>query len=184
MWAIRAYYISNEHPAGTEVLVGAGVTRRWSAGLLPDGSWRARFWEDYVLVGVVCGLLRPLPYFRGKYRILNALVPAAGIRRACVFGFPMDLNLSHGIERALYGGWYEVREMKYARTALRPGAVCVDIGANVSAYTAFFRGSSGRLAASSPSSRASTHTSTSSPFPGAPTISPSGLAPWVTAPAY
>jgi hypothetical protein len=43
--------------------------------------------------------LLPFPYFRGRFRLLNALVPHTGSRTARVFGYRMELDLAEMVPR-------------------------------------------------------------------------------------
>jgi len=77
------------------------------------------------------------PYhFRGKTRILGYCTPKEGVRRANVFGFDMDVDLSEYIQRHIYLGCYEPRETRWVRQWLRPGMNVIDVGANVGYFTA------------------------------------------------
>ena len=84
--------------------------------------------------------LRPLPYFRGRARLLGALLPGSGVRTAEVGGFPLRLSLSDYIQRKIYMGCYEPRETKLVQALLRPGDTFVDAGANIGYYTAMAAG--------------------------------------------
>jgi FkbM family methyltransferase len=101
----------------------------------------------------VTDVIRPLR-FRGKYRLLNRLVPAAGERVAMVFGARMRLDLSDYIQRSIYFGTFERPEAAAIKRLLRPGAVAVDVGANVGFFTALFAarvGPGGRVLSFEPS---------------------------------
>lgn len=84
--------------------------------------------------------LRPLPYFRGRARLLGALLPRSGVRTTEVGGFPLRLALSDYIQRKIYMGCYEPRETKLVKALLRPGDTFVDAGANIGYYTAMAAG--------------------------------------------
>src|SRR5882762_1728801 len=75
-------------------------------------------------------------HFRGKARLLNAVVPRSGIKTARVFGSLFELDLADHIQRHIYMGAFEPRETRLAKKHLRPGMTCVDVGANVGYYTA------------------------------------------------
>jgi len=82
------------------------------------------------------GLLRKLPYFRGRGRLTNLVGPRSGVLNVDVFGFPMILDLSDYIQRSIGWGQYEPLESNILRANLRPGGIFVDVGANVGYYTA------------------------------------------------
>lgn len=79
--------------------------------------------------------LRPHP-FRGKLRLLDALVPHQGQRCAEVFRSRMELDLMDEIQRMIYLGTYEPIETAFVRQWLKPGMTFVDVGANVGYFTA------------------------------------------------
>ncbi len=79
-------------------------------------------------------LLRPFS-FRGKYRLLTALIPKQGQREACIFGVRSTLDLSDLIQRFIYLGCYEPLETAAVRKVLRPGMTFVDAGANIGYFT-------------------------------------------------
>jgi FkbM family methyltransferase len=74
--------------------------------------------------------------FRGKGRVLSALVRHRGVRGARVFGCRMELDLADLIQRHIYFGTYECAETALVKKMLRPGSVFIDAGANVGYYTA------------------------------------------------
>ena len=91
--------------------------------------------------------------FRGKYRLSNIIVPKVGARTTRIFGSSMELDLSDYIQRSMYAGLYEVEDVAWFRTVLRPGMVFVDVGANVGFYTALgasIVGKGGRVLAFEP----------------------------------
>src|SRR5436190_21982560 len=79
-------------------------------------------------------VLRPIPF--RKFRLLNPLVPTRGFRRAKIFGASMELDLADIIQRQIYLGCYEPDCTRWAKRALRPGGVMIDVGANVGYFTA------------------------------------------------
>lgn len=80
--------------------------------------------------------LRPLPDFRGRHRVLDALLPRVGEREAGVCRYRMTLDLSDYMQREVYMGTYEPTESAWVRETLRPGMTYVDVGANVGYYVA------------------------------------------------
>lgn len=89
-----------------------------------------------MVVEALAAFSRMSPHFRGKIRVLNALVPQKGIKNAKIFGLPMALDLSDYIQRLVFLGYYERRETALIRELLRPGSVFVDVGANIGYFTA------------------------------------------------
>jgi FkbM family methyltransferase len=97
--------------------------------------------------------VRNLPYFRGRYRILNALLSDSGRERVPIYGAVMELDLSDFVQRNIFIGSYEVEETNWVKGVLRPGMTFVDVGANVGYYSALaarFVGTSGRVIAFEP----------------------------------
>jgi len=93
-------------------------------------------------------------YFRGKYRILNHLTPAQGIRNTRVFDYEMALDLCEYVQRRMYLGSFEPGESALLCSYLRPGMTFFDVGANVGYYTALAAacvGPTGRVVAYEPS---------------------------------
>jgi FkbM family methyltransferase len=107
---------------------------------------------DFVLIDFVISAARPVR-FRGKYRLLDPIVPHSGIRMAQVFGAVFELNLAEFIQRTIYMGVYELNETRMVANYLKPGMTVIDVGANVGYYTALAAskiGSSGRIYAVEP----------------------------------
>ena len=81
-----------------------------------------------------------VPYHRGKWRVVERLLPAAGgvpegLCRARRRGVEWELNLAGLIERSLYYlGVYEVHESAYIESQVQPDWVICDIGANFGYY--------------------------------------------------
>jgi FkbM family methyltransferase len=101
---------------------------------------------------LITSTLRPYP-FRGKLRLLDALVPEYGVQSAQVFRALMQLDVKDPIQRNIYLGTYEPQETIWVEQWLKPGMTFVDIGANVGYFTALAArrvGSSGRLFAVEP----------------------------------
>ena len=73
--------------------------------------------------------------FRGKVRLLNRLIPEAGVKRAKVFGYSIDLDLASFVERMIYLGCYEPTNSLRFRQILKPGMTVVDVGANIGYYS-------------------------------------------------
>jgi len=91
--------------------------------------------------------------FRGKYRLSRLIIPTTGNRKARIFGSLMELDLSDYIQRSMYAGLYEVEDVAWFRSVLRPGMVFVDVGANVGYYTAlaaYLVGARGKVIACEP----------------------------------
>ncbi len=108
------------------------------------------------LVESMVDLLRPYQ-FRGKARLLSRLVPRTGTRTSRVFGYRVELDLSELIQRMVYLGAFERWESRAVSRYLKPGMCFVDVGANIGYYSllaARLVGSSGRVFAVEPSSRA------------------------------
>mgnify|MGYP005863625929 CR=1 FL=1 len=106
------------------------------------------------LIDRVIAILRPLQL--PKYRLLDPFVPKTGHRAATVWGAQMELDLSDRIQRSIYFGCYEREETKWFQSVLKPGAVVVDVGANVGYFTALASqlvGATGRVFAVEPSPR-------------------------------
>ena len=80
-------------------------------------------------------LLRPF-WFRGKGRLLNALVKPQGEIIATVFESRMTLDLSDQIQRNVFLGTFEPTETKQVIQYLKPGMTFVDVGANIGYFTA------------------------------------------------
>jgi FkbM family methyltransferase len=78
--------------------------------------------------------LRPIN-FRGKYRLLDRLLPRSGTRTANLFGVRVRCDLSDLIQRQMYLGCYEPQETRTVRHLLRPGMTFVDAGANAGHFT-------------------------------------------------
>ncbi len=98
-------------------------------------------------------LLRPLR-FRGKARLLGALLPRRGVREATIHGARMRLDLSEHIQRHVYMGAFEPAETAFVQAWLRPGDHFVDVGANVGYFVALAAGlvgPRGRVTAFEPS---------------------------------
>ena len=95
--------------------------------------------------------------FRGKMRLLSWLAPKGGVRRACVHGAWMELDLSDIIQWQIYLGCVGRSEVAAVRRCLRPGGVMIDVGANVGYFTALGArciGLTGRVFAVEPSPHA------------------------------
>lgn len=88
-----------------------------------------------VCAGALANVMRSLPHFRGKARLQQWLLPSIGVRRASVFGYDMELDLTDVIQRDMYAGMYEPFEAGYLKRFLRPGMRVVDVGANIGYYT-------------------------------------------------
>jgi FkbM family methyltransferase len=104
----------------------------------------------------VAGVVRPLR-FRGKFRLLNLVVPQRGVRNAQVFGLRFELDLADWIQRSIYLGTFEQEESRLVAKFLVPGMTVIDVGANVGYYTALAAsrvGSQGRIFAIEPDTRA------------------------------
>jgi len=97
--------------------------------------------------------MRLVPYFRGRQRILNTLIPKCGSRNALIHGFSFQLSLGEVVQRNMYMGTYDPAETKLVTSLLRPGSTFVDAGANIGYYTALAAklvGMSGRVLAIEP----------------------------------
>jgi FkbM family methyltransferase len=90
--------------------------------------------SDSAAIESVVSFLRP-PSFRGKVRLLEALVPKTGERCANIFGSRIKLDLSDHGQRWIYFGGYERQETKWVTRWLQPGMTVIDVGANVGYYT-------------------------------------------------
>ena len=107
---------------------------------------------------VIAGVARPLR-FRGKYRLLNLVVPQQGVRNAQVFGMRFELDLADWIQRSIYLGTFEQQESRLVARFLAADMTVIDVGANVGYYTALAAsrvGSQGRIFAIEPDTRAFT----------------------------
>lgn len=96
---------------------------------------------------------RPLPYFRGRYRILNTLLPNGGMQPAAIYGARMQLDLADYVQRNIYMGSFEVEETQWVKNLLRRGMTFVDVGANIGYYSALgahLVGPTGRVIAFEP----------------------------------
>jgi FkbM family methyltransferase len=96
---------------------------------------------------------RPLPYFRGRQRLLDAVVARSGLRNATIHGTRMALPLSDVIGRNVYMGSYEPEASALVQTRLGPGSTFVDVGANIGYFTALASqavGATGRVVAVEP----------------------------------
>jgi FkbM family methyltransferase len=101
--------------------------------------------------------LRPIP-FRGKRRLLGALVPRTGERVAKVFGYDVKLDLAEHVQRDVYLGTFEPEDTRRVRRFLRPGMTVADVGAHVGYYTllaASCVGAQGRVLSFEPNPRSS-----------------------------
>lgn len=108
------------------------------------------------MIDKAIALIRPF-WFRGKYRLLNLLVPNDGIRNAQVFGLQFELDLADWIQRSVYLGTFDPLETRLVAGFLTPGMTVVDVGANVGYYSALAAslvGSEGRIFAIEPDPRA------------------------------
>jgi FkbM family methyltransferase len=113
---------------------------------------RRRLWSTRAGV-TLANAVRPLPYFRGRYRILNSLLPQNRREWVSIYGARMELDLSDYIQRNVFIGSYEVEETNWVRGLLHAGMTFVDVGANVgyfSALAARLVGTSGRVIAFEP----------------------------------
>jgi FkbM family methyltransferase len=79
---------------------------------------------------------RPLPYFRGRHRILDTLLPNEGVRTASIYGARMPLDLADFVQRKMFIGSFEDEETRWVKRLLRRGMTAVDVGANVGYYSA------------------------------------------------
>ncbi len=105
------------------------------------------------MIDSLIGLWRPIQ-FRGKRRLLNAVVPHHGVKSARVFGSQFELDLADFIQRQIYLGTAEPAETRLIQRYLKPGMTFVDVGANVGYYTALAAalvGPQGRVFAFEPS---------------------------------
>ncbi len=85
---------------------------------------------------LLANAVRPLPYFRGRHRVLNALLPQKRWEYASIYGTDMWLDLSDFVQRNIFIGSYEVEETNWVKDLLRPGMTFVDVGANIGYYSA------------------------------------------------
>lgn len=85
---------------------------------------------------LLANAVRPLPYFRGRHRVLNALLPQKRWEYASIYGIDMWLDLSDFVQRNVFIGSYEVEETNWVKDLLRPGMTFVDVGANIGYYSA------------------------------------------------
>jgi FkbM family methyltransferase len=74
--------------------------------------------------------------FRGKYRLMSALTPTRGSRRAWIHGALFRLDLEDFIQRSIYMGTYEQLETRVVEGILGPGMTFIDVGANVGYFSA------------------------------------------------
>lgn len=98
-------------------------------------------------------LCRPLPYFRGRHRILDMLLPNEAVRTASIYGARMPLDLADFVQRQMFIGSFEDEETKWVKRLLRRGMTAVDVGANVGYYSALAAqrvGPTGRVIAFEP----------------------------------
>jgi FkbM family methyltransferase len=106
------------------------------------------------MIDAVASIARQLPYFRGKAKLIDTLVPRGGTRRASVFGFQMTLDLSERIQRQIWLGCYDPCGTVVIRRLLKQGSIFVDVGANVGYFTALAAsivGTTGRVLSFEPS---------------------------------
>lgn len=92
--------------------------------------------------------------FRGKHRLLSALVRARDEREARIFGWRVRLDLRDHIQRSVWLGTYERELVAGIRRVLRPGDTFLDVGANMGFFTllaARLVGPAGRVIAVEPS---------------------------------
>lgn len=93
------------------------------------------------LIDKLLGVYGSFPYHRGKYRILNHLVPLcksnwSDYRLTKRLGLMWRLNLNDLIQRQIfYIGVYEYWETKFIKSVLKPGMVFCDVGANIGYYS-------------------------------------------------
>lgn len=78
--------------------------------------------------------LRPFQ-FRGKRRLWNFITPVAGKKAAVVFGATLTLDVGNYVDRTIYMGCYEPLNTSLFRRILSPGAVVVDVGANIGYFS-------------------------------------------------
>lgn len=78
-------------------------------------------------------MIRPCP-IRGNGFLFRKLLPASGTRRARVFGYEVELDLSDTMQRSIYIGFFKRIETSWIRGLLRPGMTFVDAGANIGYY--------------------------------------------------
>jgi FkbM family methyltransferase len=74
--------------------------------------------------------------FRGKYRLMNWIVPHQGETTGKIAGSLFRLDLSDHIQWNVYCGLYESQESGWVAQHLRAGMTFVDVGANIGYYTA------------------------------------------------
>lgn len=93
-------------------------------------------------------------YLPGKYHLIRPFMRYAGVKTKNIHGVRMQLDLSDLIQRHIYYGIYEERELAWIRKYIRPGMTVLDIGANIGYFTGILSrmvGNSGRVFAFEPS---------------------------------
>lgn len=101
-------------------------------------------------------ILSQTPYFRGKWRLTNAITknPRLGVVVAKRRGFEWQLDLGCPIQRNVYYlGWWERAETLFVQRTIRPTWTVVDVGANFGWFSLTFAravGSNGRVYAFEP----------------------------------
>ncbi|TMQ53691.1 MAG: FkbM family methyltransferase [Candidatus Eisenbacteria bacterium] len=75
--------------------------------------------------------------FKGRCRIVNAMrrVPFPPELTAECGGLRFDLDLRDDVQRGIYFGCYEPRDLSLVSSLVVDGGTCVDVGANVGFYT-------------------------------------------------
>jgi FkbM family methyltransferase len=85
-----------------------------------------------------------VPYHRGKWRVIDSLLrkfqldqaEAGNIVRADRDGIKFGFDLSRYLDRTIYfHGGFESYETEFVRSLIKPGAVVLDIGANIGWWT-------------------------------------------------